>query len=52
MYSVQFGGYYWSATPGDSNYAYRLLFLSTLAYSDNFDYRYFGFAVRLVQDLD
>ncbi|MGM9818793.1 MAG: hypothetical protein ACI30B_07430 [Paludibacteraceae bacterium] len=47
--SVQDVGYYWSATPYDSFIAYSLRFLSLVAvWYDN--YRYYGQAVRLVQD--
>lgn len=49
---VQDYGYYWSATPDDSSYAYCLLFDSIgpelVGY---FFHRYNGRAVRLVQDL-
>ena len=47
---VQYGGDYWSATPYGSSYAYYLYFYSGGAdwyYGD----RYYGRAVRLVQDL-
>ncbi len=47
---VQYGGLYWSATPSDSDRAYYLYFDSYEAYT-NFNFRYNGQAVRLVQDL-
>ncbi len=47
---VQYYGYYWSATPDDTFYAYYLYFISLGAYTD-FNYRYYGHAVRLVQDI-
>ena len=47
---VQDGGYYWSATPRGSSYAYALGFVSGGAAWDT-NYRYDGRAVRLVQDL-
>ena len=43
---------YWSATPSDSNYAYYLLFDSFGAELVGYFFcRYYGLAVRLVQDL-
>ncbi|MGM9826001.1 MAG: hypothetical protein ACI3Z8_06140 [Paludibacteraceae bacterium] len=50
IYDVQLYGYYWSATPYDSYNAFYLSFLSDVAGWRN-DYRYYGQAVRLVQDL-
>ena len=47
---VQYGGYYWSATPDGSRYAYYLDFYSGGADWRSND-RYYGQAVRLVQDL-
>lgn len=47
---VQYGGYCWSATPRDSSYAYYLYFSSNEAVWFS-NYRYYGQAVRLVQDL-
>ena len=51
MDDVQINGYYWSATASDSYYAYFLYFSSNYAGTRS-SRRYFGFAVRLVQDLD
>ena len=51
VYSVQFYGNYWSATPNDSDDANYLNFYSNDAYTDYNDYRNYGQAVRLVQDL-
>ena len=48
--NVQGGGYYWSATPFDSNDANYLLFYSGGAVWDGTN-RCYGQAVRLVQDL-
>ena len=50
VYYVQDRGYYWSATYYDRYDAYYLYFNSDDAYT-NYDYRYGGRAVRLVQDL-
>ena len=47
---VQYCGYYWSATEGDSNYAYFLRFYSGEARMYNGGH-YLGRAVRLVKDL-
>ena len=51
VYYVQYDGYYWSASPNDTDSASYLSFSSgeTLWGSN---YRYSGRAVRLVQDLD
>lgn len=44
-------GYYWSSTPFDSDYAWRLsLYSSGVGMSDFRYYRCFGYSVRLVQD--
>ncbi len=51
MYSVQDGGYYWSATALDSDYAYGLYFYSDEAYTSNDGNRDYGQAVRLVKDI-
>ena len=48
--SVQDGGFYWSATEYNSNYAYFLDFLSGEA-GVSFIGRYCGLSVRLVKDL-
>ena len=48
--SVQYGGYYWSATEFNSYYAYCLLFYSDEAGMGGND-RYDGLSVRLVKDL-
>ena len=49
---VQDYGNYWSATPSDSNYAYCLVFDSFGAELVGYFFpRYYGQAVRLVQDL-
>ena len=50
VYDVQYYGYYWFPTEHDSNYAYSLYFSSDVAYM-SFGYRYSGFSVRLVKDL-
>ena len=50
VYTVQNNGNYWSATPNGSDGAYCLYFSSNGADTGN-DYRYYGPAVRLVQDL-
>ena len=50
MGDVQYYGYYWSATPGGSDYAYYLAFSSGGARTCS-DGRNDGQAVRLVQDL-
>ena len=47
---VQYGGYYWSASPVDTVGASYLFFYS-LGTSWYDDYRCYGRAVRLVQDL-
>ena len=50
VYDVQNDGFYWSATPYDSDLAYYLYFRSS--YADWYgSYRSYGRAVRLVQDL-
>ncbi|MBR5676518.1 MAG: leucine-rich repeat protein [Paludibacteraceae bacterium] len=41
-------GYYWSATPSGTNYAYSLSFYSYGLYPQDYNYRYCGFSVRLV----
>ncbi len=48
--NVQYGGRYWSAAPGDTDYAYGFSFYS---YGTGYGYysRCNGLAVRLVQDL-
>ncbi len=49
--SVGVQGRYWSSSAFDTDRAYRLYFDSTQVELDlNFDYRYFGCSVRLVQD--
>lgn len=50
IYDVQFSCYYWSASPYSSISAYYLYFRSDVA-DWYYLYRYFGRAVRLVQDL-
>ena len=47
---VQYSGYYWSATEGDSYYARCLYFFSGGAGVDDYD-RLYGRSVRLVKDL-
>ena len=44
-------GYYWSSTFSDSRYARYLNFYSGGVNPQDYDYRYFGFAVRAVQNL-
>lgn len=51
IYDVQDGGCYWSATSLDSYGAYCLSFYSDEADWHSYNYRYYGRAVRLVQDL-
>ena len=51
VYSVQDGGYYWSATPYVSDNAYVFYFSSGGASTNDGWYRSYGQAVRLVQDL-
>lgn len=48
VYSVGSLGYYWSSTPSDSVYAYRLCFDYYKVYTDDI-HRCDGFSVRLVQ---
>ncbi|MCQ2153642.1 MAG: hypothetical protein MJY44_03595 [Bacteroidales bacterium] len=43
-------GYYWSATPYDSNIAYVIIFHSDLVDSSNHDYWHRAHAVRLVTE--
>ena len=47
-YHVGTSGYYWSSTPSDSDYAWGLLFGSSVVYMD-FNDRCHGLSVRLVQ---
>lgn len=42
-------GYYWSATPHDTDYAYYLNFFSDYFYPQNSRFRYRGLSVRLVR---
>ena len=51
MNDVQDDGGYWSATPDGSGLAYSLYFFSDGAYTNYYDYRYYGQAVRLVRDV-
>ncbi len=51
MSLVQNYGSYWSATADGSSYAYGLGFYSSGAYADDYTFRNFGQAVRLVKDL-
>lgn len=44
-------GYYWSSTANSATYAYHLYFYSGSVYPQNYYYRYYGYSVRLVQDL-
>ena len=46
------GGYYWSSSLDtvDANYAYRLLFSSSLVYPGYVDFRHVGFPVRPFKD--
>lgn len=48
--NVQELGVYWSATPNDSSYSYRISFFSVMVICDRGDL-IFGQAVRLVKDL-
>ena len=50
VYYVQNCGLYWSATPYDSDSAYEFYFYSYNTYYGR-NFRYYGQAVRLVQDL-
>ena len=45
-------GYYWSATAYDTGHAYRPHFHGYGLYPQHFGHRYYGFAVRLVSELD
>ena len=46
-------GYYWSSSPKDASYAYRVKFSSTeMNPADNSGNRYFGHSVRLVRDAE
>lgn len=42
-------GFYWSTTSKDEFNCYHLYFSGSFIYSDNYYYRYMGFAVRLVK---
>lgn len=46
-------GYYWSSTPNTSiaSFAYNLGFNSTNVFPSNYNYRYYGYSVRLVTEL-
>ena len=48
---VQGSGRYWSSSYYDSDYAYGLYFNSDNLYPQSLYNRYFGYSVRLVQDL-
>ena len=50
MYNVGTYGFYWSATPNGTTYAYFLDFNSTNASTDS-SYRNYGFTVRCVTNL-
>jgi hypothetical protein len=50
VYRVQYYGYYWSATEGNSDFVHGLIFYSDVAGMGNCD-RYGGVSVRLVKDL-
>ena len=43
-------GYYWSSTAGDSYYAYSVFFNSNFVVSGSYDYRDYGFSVRLITE--
>ena len=48
-----YAGYYWSATPNGSSYAYNLNFYGTSAIAPSSNgSRYFGRSARLVKDLE
>ena len=49
--NVQDIGKYWSATPDDSDNAYFTIFYSDNASANYYSDRYYGYAVRLVQDV-
>ena len=49
--NIGFYGYYWSATPSNDKDANYFLISSTNAYMTNF-VRYYGYAVRLVKDVE
>ena len=51
MYFVDTYGYYWSATPDGTTFAYYLDFASANAFTSN-DYRDYGFTVRCVSDIN
>ena len=48
---VQSRGYYWSSSYDYTNDAYGLDFRSSRLYLQDSYYRYYGYSVRLVQDL-
>ncbi|MCM1218181.1 MAG: fibrobacter succinogenes major paralogous domain-containing protein [Lachnospiraceae bacterium] len=45
-------GYYWSRTAYGSSSAYDFYFLSGDAYPANYNYKYYGYSVRCVKDLE
>ncbi len=51
VYNVQANSYYWSATPNESEEAYELYGFSAGLNPSYNERRYFGFAVRLVQEI-
>ncbi len=51
MYYVGSDGYYWSSSASSSNRAYSFYFQSSGVVSSYFDYRHYGYSVRLVQDV-
>ena len=51
MHDFESDGYYWTSTQSDSYYAWRLWIQTYSYYTYDFNNRYSGFAVRLVQDV-
>ena len=49
VYDVGSYGYYWSSTPGGTNYAYYLYFYSGSLNPQDYGSRYYGLSVRLVR---
>lgn len=45
---VRYGGYYWSATPKDSSYAYCIYFYHDVSDLSHYNY-YYGQSVRLIK---
>ena len=50
--NVGAGGGYWSSSYDDDDYAYNVSFYDYDVLADDYDYRYFGFSVRVVQEVE